>query len=501
MEGIGPGTAAAAWRCYVGDGALPALNSLCSEDEACDPLATEFGGCADCHAPGIDGQLGGRNLLEATGIAYDFGVHCDVCHHVDRIDPSGAPGVAGRLILTRPSEEGFFGLGEFLPLVFGPWADVPTAVMGAVQRDLFEDGSLCSGCHQLHQEVLVPGAAADLMRWPDGKLPVHTTYDEWQEGPFGEADVACNACHMPPDPIAGNGADLGNVLDIVPGVAGGWYREPGAVRRHVWYGPRQPASGMLELAAALEIDKSLLGGDLVARVTVKNVGCGHAIPTGEPLRSLVLLVESTCDGKPLVATAGNAVPDFGGALATKESGEDWTVWPGALPGQVVRVIRRTGAYLDYAGFGPFGDGTFDAIEKGMPEEQVVGESTIVAMAGDVATFEPPLPSGDRAYLGDGAGLPTEGDPVTSRAGAAGFAFSRVMVGDDGRRMVPHFAAVDVASDNRLLPQGAFTTEHHFAATCDDPIVSAVLVHRALPPSLGRERGYDITESVMVEVTR
>ena len=48
--------------------------------QPCDTVATEFGGCADCHAPAINGRLGGRDLLEATDFSYDYGVHCDFCH-------------------------------------------------------------------------------------------------------------------------------------------------------------------------------------------------------------------------------------------------------------------------------------------------------------------------------------------------------------------------------------------------------------------------------------
>jgi hypothetical protein len=499
-QGIGPGTAAAADRCYVGEGVLPTLNPGCEKVVgSCDETATEFGACADCHAPGIDGKLGGRSLLEATDIAYDYGVHCEVCHHVESIDLEAPAGVAGRLHILRPSEPTVVpGLGDWVPLTFGPWPDVPTPVMGAVERALFHDGSLCSGCHQLDQEVLVPGATADLTRWPDGRLPVHTTYLEWKTGPFGEADVACAACHMPPDPEPGNGGDLGNVVDVPPGVAAGWYRPAGSVRKHAWYGPRQPDSQMLQLAASLRIDASIEKDTVLASVTVRNVGCGHALPSGEPLRSMLLFVEATCDGEPLAAIGGAAVPDFGGWLDRKVAGEDWSIWPGAAKGDVVRVVRLTGSFYDYEGYGPFGDGTFDPLGKGMPVEEVVGESAIVAIDGDVATFDPPLPVGDVAYRGDGGAL-QDGDPVTARAGAAGFGFARVLVGDDGTRMVPHYEAVDVASDNRILPQGAWVSEHTYATPCADPQIHAVLVHRPLPVQLSRERGWQTSDAVMAEV--
>jgi hypothetical protein len=384
--------------------------------------------------------------------------------------------------------------------MFGPYDDVGTFIMGAVRREHFEDARICAGCHEQHQPVLVPGAEIDLGRWPDGRLPVHTTYSEWLDGPMNPV-APCQSCHMPPEPDEENAADLSTADPLPPGLVSGWPRPPGEVRRHAWYGPRQRSSGMLELAAALFVEKAVDEGVLTATVTTKNVGPGHAIPTGEPLRSLVMLVEATCDGTPLTAIGGDAVPDFGGARTTKLAGDDWDRWPGVRIGDVVRVVRRPGGWRDDPGPGPFGDGTFVGDEKGMPVEEVVGAAVVVGVNGDLVTFDRVLPDGDVAYLGDGGRLPSDGTAMTSRAGAPGFAFARVMVGDDGRRMVPHFLAVDVASDNRLPPQASVTTTHRFASPCDDPEVHAVLVHRAWPQALAEERGWAAVESLMVEVRR
>ena len=126
-------------------------------------------------------------------------------------------------------------------------------------------------------------------------------------------------------------------------------------------------------------------------------------------------------------------------------------------------------------------------------------SWIVAMNGDVATFAPPLPAGDVAWLGDGGPIPSDGAPVTARAGAPGYAFARVLADASGQRMVPHFLAVDAVSDNRIPPRSAWTTHHQFASPCADPEVHAVLVHRAYPLALAAERRWTLTESVMDEV--
>ena len=495
--GIGPGTAAPAERCYLGAGTLPDLNEDCGGAAPCDGVATETGACADCHAPGIDGELGGRDLLEATGISHEYGVHCDVCHKVESVDlEDPGPGVAGRLQILRPSEEGFTA-GPWEPLTFGPYRDVLNPRMGSVQRDHYTDATICAGCHEYDQPVLVPGAEIDRARWPSGRLPVHSTHSELVAGPFGDT-VPCQSCHMPPDPDAGNSADLGNVFDLDGGVAAGWMRHPGAVRRHVWFGPRHGEQRMLDLAASLTLDLAVEPDAVVVTATVRNSGPGHAIPTGEPLRSLVLVVEARCAGVPLAGIGGDAVPDIGGARDQREAAEGWARWPGAAAGQRLRVVSRPGGFVDYSGFGPFGDGTFTAEQKGMPIEQVVGEVGITAVAPDgTLTLDAALPVGERAYLVDGVGgLPSEGAVATGLAGLPGAAFARVMVDAEGRRMVPHHAAVDVASDNRILPTRAATSTHRFAPGCADPEARAVLLHRPFPLALARERGWPLSEAVM-----
>lgn len=463
----------------------------CVVDRGVDATGTT-GACADCHAPGIDGELGGRDLLEATGIAYDYGVHCDVCHRVESVDLDAPPGVAGRLVLHRPSEPSTSpAFGAWMPLTFGPWDDVPNPRMGGVQREVYHASTFCAGCHEQSQPAWL--GAVDLARWPDGTLPIHTTYSEWEASALNPA-APCQSCHMPPDPETASGADLyaaGHGEDGAIGISTGWERPPGSVRVHGFYGPRQPDAGLLGLAATVDVEARVEDGEVVAAVTVENVGPGHAIPTGEPLRALLLTVEARCDGLALAPTGGDVLPDWAGAVATRAAGEDWSLWPEAQPGDEIRVVRRTGEWVDYVGFGPFGDGTFDAEAKGLPVEAAVGRATVLAVEDGVVTLDAPLPDGDVAYLGRGQAW----------AGAPGFAFARVLVDAEGTPMVPHFQAVDVRSDNRLLPGAAWTSTHRFAADCAEPEVSATLWHRNYPWALARARGWTVTDQLMAEVTR
>jgi hypothetical protein len=437
-----------------------------------------FGACADCHAPGIDGVLGGRDLLDATGVAYQSGVHCDVCHHVEGVDLTAPAGVAGRLRIVRPSEPGTPATGPYAPLTFGPYLDVLNPRMGSVYRgDVFHSATLCAGCHELRQAVLAPESTIDRTRWPDGTLPVHTTYDEWLQSPAAPAQ-GCRDCHMPPRPDVGNAADLYNLFDLEPGIAAGYARGPGAVRGHHWYGPRQPEGGMLRLAATVDVEATIEGERLIAEVTTTNVGPGHALPTGEPLRAVLLRVSATCDGAPMAAVGGDVIADIGGESAA------------IAVGGVLRAIARPGTWRDDPGWGPFGDGTFSPAEKGMPVEALLGEATVIGIAEDGS------PILDRAL--PEADLVRQGDDTTMLAGAPGMAFARVLAGADGARMVPHHLAVDVVSDNRLLPYTPVLTRHEFALDgCEAAIVSATLIHRDLPPALAAARGWATNDQAMV----
>ena len=381
--------------------------------------------------------------------------------------------------ILRPSEPSPMVGFVWRPLTFGPYGDVPNPRMGSTHRDLFHEPELCGACHELYQDVLVPGQAADLSRWPSGRLPVHTTYSEWLQGPLSPASP-CQSCHMPPDPSVGNAADLGNLIEASDaGVAAGWLRPPGAVRAHSWPGPRQRDLDLLDLAAAVDLEAELAAGVFTVRATVSNAGAGHAIPTGEPLRSLLLLVEARCGDELLSPIGGDVLPEWAGALDVQGPG-DWSVWPGATVGDRIRVIARPGDLHDAPGFGPFGDGTFGPEEKGLPVETWAGEAEVVAVDGDVVTLDAPLPAGEVAYRVPALSLPADGDPVAPLAGAPGFAFARVLVDASGAAMVPHHRAVDVRSDNRLMPLAAWTSAHTFAATCEQPSARAVLVYRPAP---------------------
>ncbi len=488
VPGRTPGADGLTPRCYVGDSALARANPSCAAPP-CDVTATKFAGCADCHAPAIDGALGGRDLLEARDAAFDGGVHCDLCHKVESIRDLGAPGVAGKLRVLRPSEPGPGPSGR-LPITFGPYGDVGLPRMGSVGRTIFKDGQLCTGCHELSVTV------APSVRAPDGVLAVDSTSTEWAEGPM--AGVPCQSCH-------GGRLDVANAAggehhDPNADLASGWPRPPGAVHDHKFCGPRGERD-LAALALTLELSTRVVGATLEVDATLTNRGAGHALPSGESMRALLLLVEATCDGVALAPTGGDVVPELGGAYARKVAGEDWSRWPGARIGQQLRVVTRSGAPRDYDGPGRFAKGALPASEKGLPEEALAGVRTITAVAPDGAvTLDAALPKGDVIVLADAPGSTPDGR-AARLAFTPGFAFARALVDASGRVQAPHFMATDVLFDDRLMPGRAAVTHHAFASTCEKPKVTARIVHRAFPPWLSDERGWAPRDRVEVEVTR
>ena len=521
--GLVPGTADSAPRCYLGRGLLPDSTGACGDADqlACDDPAlpevdrpTATGACADCHAPAIGGPADAdHSLLDASGVAFEEGVTCDVCHKVRGVDlDADAGGLGGRLQLGRPLEEGS-ATAAWKPVMYAPYPDVVNGGMGGTWAPFFGTVDLCSGCHEHRQAPLWddPALAPNPTRWPGGVLPVLTTWSEWSESVVSPGSP-CKDCHMPPL-LAANSADI-ELLGLEPGAAAGFLREEGLVRDHSFYGPLDPremGGRLLDTAAGMLMEGTIDGDELVVDVGVTNLQTGHGLPTGKALRRVLLLVEARCDGEPMVQTGGRTVTELGGALAIGVVGEDVTAdgatltWPG-LPaglladGLVVRTVRPTGQWMEYQGPGPFRDPSWTAADKGLPEVEPLGSAALASIAGDelVLATEVELTGGDVLFLGEAAGLPEEGDPARAVAGAPGMDFGKVLADADGEHQVPHYRAVDVVRDNRLLPYESATSEHRFdlPAGCGELTAEARLVYRRYPLRLARERGWELLDHVV-----
>ena len=483
-----PGETEIGYRCYVTNGAFQIANPGCETTLDCDSSAN-FAGCADCHAPGINGQLGGRNLLDAQGSAFEFGVHCDVCHRVNSVGSLEQPaGVAGRLVLLRPSERSpSQALGTWYPLTFGPRHDVPNPRMGSVQRDHYQNGKICSGCHEFEQEALSPNETISQDRWPSGTIPIQSTFSEWERSPMG-GKVACNSCHMPPNPTIGNSSQIESQPSNKEGISAGFVRPTGSVRHHSWIGPRTAGSRMLELSATLSLTAERSSEHWNVTVITKNVGPGHAIPTGEPSRHLLLEVQADCDGSDLPVLGGDVVPDYGGYSYRLESRQALSDLA-QIDGMKVRSIRR-GSVQDYDGIPPFHlGGRFEPEEKHLYSDTLIAESLLTRDETGTLRWVPDIPDASFYYVI----TPEHGRAL---AGSAGFGFARVTLGSSGERYVPHYKAIDIASDNRLAPNQSWRSVHQFDANCENPTFDAILTYRDSPINWERQYGWSVSEHPM-----
>jgi hypothetical protein len=519
-----PGTAdGRADRCYVGDGVLPDLNGCGAPGEpSCDDPAlgpgerpAAFGACADCHSAGMDGPAGGRDLLDATGVGFEQGNHCDACHKVREVTLEAPPGTAGRLALQRPRERVTDAPGAAIrQVMYGPLLDVPNGAMGGSFQPDFLEATLCAGCHEQRQGALLPGAELDPSRWPDG-LPTHSTFTEWSESPFAAAGAPCQSCHMPPIPGMFNSVDV--AVPETAGLSSGFGRPPERNRSHAFLGALEGPQRMIDVALAMTLEAAPAAAPsaIDVDVTLANVGAGHAVPTGEPLRSLLLVVDVEACGQRAVATDGASIGDTGGALAEGVVGGDADgaptlggAWPAAATlataGQRLRVTRPTGEHLDYPGIGRFADPALTPEDKGIPVRVPVADALVVGVEGDVIVTEPPLDllDGDVLWLGEAPDL-REGAPVRALAGLPGQDFARITVDPSGRRHVPHHRAVDLASDHRVPPGGQVTSRHGFALAqgCSEATVTATVLYRRAPLALARERGWQAVEHVVASATR
>lgn len=267
------------------------------------------GSCATCHVPAMAlHNPFDSDPRKASGIERE-GVFCDLCHKVQDvvIDPVGGhPGILA-MMLKRPEN----GKHVF----FGPLDDV---FIGHSDLDSFNtvyrESRYCAACH-------------------DGKfwnVVVYSEFQEWSESSYAKRDIQCQDCHMKPNGITRRFAleKEGSIL-----------RDPATVASHTLFGINDEAfmRESVTLTARAEV-----GGDkMQIMVTVKNVKAGHHIPTGSPMRNMVLRVDARDgQGKRLAMLDGETIPLWAGTGPEPEGNY------AGLPGKgYAKVLKRWPEYL------------------------------------------------------------------------------------------------------------------------------------------------------------
>ncbi|MBI5015371.1 MAG: hypothetical protein HZB55_07750 [Deltaproteobacteria bacterium] len=196
--------------------------------------------CLQCHAPTY---YYNPKLSLKSGVVTE-GVTCDFCHSVQEMDPKSAtrpfvvmPGAAKR----------------------GPFKDSQSPVHDTRQSPLFEKGDFCGGCHEMANA---------------NGLPVITTYSEWKDQYASTAGaLACQGCHMP----LGAGVTVSTQFQ--------------KTKRNINLHEFPGGHSRVQLLDALEI--KFLGatrtyGKMKVKLGLTNAGAGHSIPTGNPLRKVIV---------------------------------------------------------------------------------------------------------------------------------------------------------------------------------------------------------------------
>ena len=227
--------------------------------------------CSSCHAPAAvaTGEIPGRANGKHTFLTKE-GVTCEACHFAKEVRAihQGA-GANGSLVLDDSG-------ARYGPLKDPASNDVHRSTFSATHTT----SRLCSGCHTLTH--------------PFNGLVIENTYEEWKHGPYAQAGIQCQDCHMRTVPQALAVAEKLKPL-AVPGkacddgpqrpdvhthnfVGGSTAREAnGAGAAHV-----AEATQRLQTAAKLAVRlpaRAKAGAPAQLSVDVTNTAAGHAIPT------------------------------------------------------------------------------------------------------------------------------------------------------------------------------------------------------------------------------
>jgi len=197
--------------------------------------------CLKCHAPTVlvTGDYSLKKDITREGVT------CDFCHSV-------------RGIKKDNSYELDVGEVKYGPLPY----ILETLEIGHKNKysELHKKSEFCKGCHEFKNKY---------------GIYVLDTYNEWKKSEYSAKDVQCQNCHMPEDPFS-------KIVD--PEV----YPSDKPVTAHKFLGGHSQIR--LKEAAEISLFYKVEKNSLVASVYITNKESGHRLPTGIPIRKLILEV-------------------------------------------------------------------------------------------------------------------------------------------------------------------------------------------------------------------
>lgn len=200
--------------------------------------------CMGCHAPlaveGGDLQLDRKASWE--------GVTCDYCHSIREVSFDGG--------VPRPKL-------EFGAVKSGPVKHAVSGAHATAYSPVHESSRVCAPCHEYRNQR---------------GFPVLSTFSEWQASRFAKEGKNCQSCHM--YQVAGNVADVRVVR-----------ASDARINLHRMPGGRSVQQLNQTIKAELALTRE--GGKVRAVVGLANVAAGHYVPTGSPLRQLILEIQAS----------------------------------------------------------------------------------------------------------------------------------------------------------------------------------------------------------------
>lgn len=266
--------------------------------------------CEGCHSPAgmVTGEIKGAGLAGLSPMAL-AGVSCDICHSVSGVTHQQTPSrdpENGSLIL-KPGENG----KPVKRAPFKPSEECGGGFHKCEQSSFRLKADLCASCHQVYHF--------------DAHFPLEATHNEWKSGPYAQADILCQDCHMVDIEM------FKQVADTFRKPARGDYRhyfnganyllsylgaqaakksgdDPLARRLMAQY---DMAVERLKSAADLEIAPVYRDGELAeVKVRVKNLRAGHNLPTSlTNVRQMWLEITARDENGKVLLTSGSVKPD------------------------------------------------------------------------------------------------------------------------------------------------------------------------------------------------
>jgi len=206
--------------------------------------------CLGCHAPTIAATGDLKLRLKVTW----EGITCDYCHSIRSVNMSGVNPKA--VVVYNNVKE-------------GPWKGVTSPAHGTAYSPVHTSSVLCATCHQYKNSL---------------GFPVLTTYTEWKKGPYPAEHKGCQSCHM---------------YQVKGKVVAPRVKKTAGHEINLHQMPGSHSLTQLNKAIRGKLIVSHDGGQLHVEVDISNQGAGHMVPTGSPLRKLILEVSTfPFGGKP-----------------------------------------------------------------------------------------------------------------------------------------------------------------------------------------------------------